>query len=159
MSTSTISITSQGLKTLVINQEVPSEPELLNASHIISSCSWIPKMHRDTDWVPNNCHNNFPVLFWRKKSCNEEIYNLINDFYRRNSKIYVKKLGMNQQVRDTFGCMYNQNLIPFHKEHGTTLEHMQSSFASQHWKNAAKLRLTVPEYMTNSMKDGETLVT
>lgn len=31
--------------------------------------------------------------------------------------------------------MYNQNLIPSHNEHGTILEHMQSSFGSQHCKN------------------------
>lgn len=64
---------------------------MFNAFHIISSCSEIPYRHRFAAWVPNTCHNNFPVLFWRRKSWQKGNTNLLQ-VNHKNTKVRQKSI-------------------------------------------------------------------
>lgn len=109
-------------------------PASLNASHIISSCSTMPKRHKVAASVPNTCHNNFPVLFCLKKSCKKLTahFNNIN-IYAFLSEVFKVHDLYNDKVT-TFGCIYNQNRTRGQRGYCTILAHIQSSKGSQHWK-------------------------
>lgn len=64
---------------------------MFNAFHIISSCSEIPYRHRFAAWVPKTCHNNFPVLFWRRNSWQKGNTNLLQ-VNHKNTNVRQKSI-------------------------------------------------------------------
>ena len=115
-----------------------------------SSCTSIPHTQSWT-WSPKACHSSLPVLFFRKKSCENPVVQHSRYLQFLGTKTSLSSSSFSSQyycikyiniyflvsfLRDfrscTFGCMKTQSCTPFHKDPFTKASHMQSCVGSQH---------------------------